>query len=187
MAEFQKMRERAREPEPIPPEWEKFLYYMRSWRVRAETGKIIIKGKDIPFSLLEQGYLRNLVAPTDDEAATNNMRMFVHLIPKHSGKHTHQGGYSLFILDGEGYTVVDGVRYDWKAGDLILLPIKKGGCEHQHFNLNPDKPARWLALNPRPMWEMLGAFVRQQEASPAWKEIHGDGVVEGSFRAILNK
>ncbi len=186
MSEQQKMREREREPEPTPPEWEVFLKYMRSWRDRAESGRVIIKGKQIPFSLLEQGSLRNLVAPTTEDAATTNMRMFVHSIPTHSGKHTHQGGYSLFVLEGEGYTVVDGVRHDWKAGDLILLPIKKGGCEHQHFNKNPGTPARWLALNPRPMWEMLGAFVKQQEASPAWTEAHGDGVVKGSFRDVLN-
>ena len=185
MTEFTGVRQREREPDELPPEWEAFFRWMRQWRHRAEEGAIVIKGKQRPYRLIEQGHIKNLVSPTDPDAATTNIRLFIHLIPKHSGRHTHQGGYSLFVLDGKGYTVVDGKRYDWKAGDLIVLPIKKGGCEHQHFNLDPNKPSRWLAINPRPLWEVLGAFVRQNDQSPDWKETHGDGVVSRQDQ-ILN-
>ena len=97
------------------------------------------------------------------------MWMFVHDIRSHSGRHRHQGGLALFVLEGKGYTTVDGVRHDWEKGDLILLPIKENGVEHQHFNLDPDKPSRWLALAPLPLWDQLGWELTQVEEHPDWK------------------
>ena len=40
--------------------------------------------------------------------------------------HRHQGGLALFVLDGRGHTIVNGVTHDWEAGDLILLPVAPG-------------------------------------------------------------
>ena len=93
----------------------------------------------------------------------------VKVIHHHSGKHRHQGGLAIFVLEGAGYTVVDGKRYDWKAGDLILLPIKPGGVSHQHFNADPKKPARWLALITNSYRPHLGYEIVQIEDSPDWK------------------
>ncbi len=39
---------------------------------------------------------------------------FIHEVKVHSGKHKHQGGIQLFVLDGEGYTVVDGKKMEWE-------------------------------------------------------------------------
>ena len=62
--------------------------------------------------------------------------------------------------------VVDGARQDWKKGDLILLPLKQGGVEHQHFNTDPNKPARWLALIYAPFQDSMAHFLDQKEESP---------------------
>src|SRR5690242_9499378 len=84
---------------------------------------------------LVKGRLRFYIARSSDTgSALNQWLVFQHDIHTHSGKHRHQGGLAIFVLEGEGYTEVDGVRIDWEAGDLILLPIKPDGCEHQHFN-----------------------------------------------------
>ena len=32
----------------------------------------------------------------------------MHEIHTHTGKHNHQGAMGLFVLEGEGYTIVDG-------------------------------------------------------------------------------
>ena len=133
LTEFEGVRQREAEPWHLPPEFEAHAVYQRDWRIRAEQGRRVIKGKVNPFVLVEQGYIRNYVNPTQTDVATTNMRVFQHIFKKVTGKHTHQGGYSLFIVEGNGYTVVDGVRYDWKAGDLVLLPIKKGGLRAPAF------------------------------------------------------
>lgn len=74
------------------------------------------------------------------------------------------------VLEGKGYTVVDGIRYDWEKDDLILLPVKPNGCEHQHFNADPSgKAAEWMAFIFNPYFEALGAPLEQKAESPDWK------------------
>lgn len=146
-------------------------------RIGLEQGRIIIKGKQTPSELGEQGHIKTLSNTWLYDTASDNMTLFVHDIPKQTGKHVHQGTYSLFVIEGKGYTVVDGVRSDWEAGDLILLPVKAGGVEHQHFNLEKNKHSRWLAIRSRPLVEMIGRRIEQREVSPDWKEEHGEKLV----------
>lgn len=60
------------------------------------------------------------------------------------------------MIEGRGWTVVDGIRHGWEAGDLILLPLKPGGVEHQHFNAEPAKPCVWLGIIHGGLWDALG-------------------------------
>lgn len=176
---MEREKEREREAElTATPELQATMDWIKEEKTRLKQGQILIKGKTKPYELIEQGILKWVSLANNKNTASDNMVMFVHLIPSHSGRHTHQGGYSLFILEGKGYTTIDGVRYDWEEGDLAVLPIKAGGVEHQHFNLDPDKPSRWLALSSRPMVEMLSRRVDERAVSPEWHKIHGDQVRE---------
>lgn len=157
--------------------WQAHRNWKKEIRFRAEQGKIIIKAKEQSFEVGPQGYHRFVLAPWMKDIAHNFMFFHSQLIPHHSGRHTHQGGIGIFILEGKGYSVVDGVRYDWKEGDMIMLPIKKGGCEHQHFNLDPSKPAKWLRVGPLHTFELMGGYSYQKELAPAWKEKYGDHYV----------
>ncbi len=65
-----------------------------------------------------------------------------------SGKHRHQGGVAIHILEGRGYTVADGDRYDWQKGDLLTLPVKPDGVVFQHFNASEKEPALLIAAEP---------------------------------------
>ncbi len=137
-------------------------------RQRAE-GKVIIRGKDKEWEQSRQGLLKFMLYQTDwDDVGTPGWHLFINTIKQHSGRHTHQGGLVLFVLDGKGYTVVDGVRYDWEEDDLILLPIKPGGCEHQHFNTDPTKPAVWMAFSFRVMGDVVTVGRSQQADHPDW-------------------
>ncbi len=46
------------------------------------------------------------------------------------GKHAHMEAI-LYVLDGEGYTVVDGERFDWKKGSC--LHVQGPQTVHEHF------------------------------------------------------
>ena len=49
---------------------------------------------------------------------------------------------AFYILDGAGYEIHDGVRYDWEAGDVIDIPP----CTiYQHFHADPARPARLIS------------------------------------------
>lgn len=166
---------RVRPSSPLPP-----VEQQSKWRVREkkglEEGIIVVKGKASPYILREQGYIRHYSLPWMDDTSHDILMMFMHQVPVHSGKHIHQGGFGLFVLDGKGYTVVDGVRHDWEEGDLILLPIKAGGVEHQHFNLDPNKPSRWLAMTSRIFREVLSRRTKQRSLAPDWQELKGNKV-----------
>ena len=32
------------------------------------------------------------------------------------------------MIDGTGYSIVDGERVDWEKGDLVLLPLRPDGA-----------------------------------------------------------
>jgi quercetin dioxygenase-like cupin family protein len=59
----------------------------------------------------------------------------------HSGAHKH-GEEAIYILEGEGYSVVDDVRYDWRKNSVLLIPF---GVVHQHFNRGTTT-ARYLSV-----------------------------------------
>jgi gentisate 1,2-dioxygenase len=64
-------------------------------------------------------------------------------------KHRHPGEAILYVVDGEGHSVIDGVQYEWKTGDA---PIVHQYVWHQHFNGSPDRPATVIRMH---MWESV--------------------------------
>ena len=75
------------------------------------------------------------------------------------------------VLDGHGYTLIDGVRFDWKRGDTFHLP---SGSVHQHFNLDPGRPATHVALSGGPPYEVLGDYWAIESAGDHYVD-PGDG------------
>ena len=57
-----------------------------------------------------------------------------------SHKHTHTEAM-LYVLEGRGYSVIDGKRFDWEQGDAVHVPPRM--TEHEHFN---DSDARTRTL-----------------------------------------
>ncbi len=133
-----------------------------------QKGKRVIKHKDLEWQKSRQGILKTYSSPHKQDMCAPFWLLFVHHIEKQSGKHIHQGGLPIFVLKGKGHSIVDGVRYNWKKGDLILLPIKPGGVEHQHFNDDPNEPAEWMALRWYPITDYLANTTKQVEARPGW-------------------
>ena len=92
---------------------------------------------------------------------------------------------AFYILDGRGYEIHDGVRYDWKAGDIAIVHMN---CVHQHFNADPDKPARALVMKPKPLLIFMNMLF-QQTVIPRPKEAAtpaGEGYVPRHFETNHN-
>ena len=62
---------------------------------------------------------------------------------KYQSRHRHGGEAWLLGVSGEGYSVVDDVRHDWAAGDLVVVDHWQW---HQHFNVG-DEPGRYLPIS----------------------------------------
>jgi len=146
------------------------IEYFRSLRERARSGNIVIEGDLIPWEQNRNSRSKFYFHRQKPDTALMNVTMFVQDIHTHSGEHRHQGGVVIYVVDGEGWTTVDGVKHPWQKGDLLLLPIKPDGVSHQHFNANPEKPARWLAFLFEPFREYLAEEMVQVKPSPDWHE-----------------
>jgi mannose-6-phosphate isomerase-like protein (cupin superfamily) len=59
-----------------------------------------------------------------------------------SGSHRHAHTEAmLYVLEGNGYSMIDGQRYDWQEGDAVHVPPRM--TVHEHFN---DSDARTRTL-----------------------------------------
>ena len=140
-------------------------------RERAAKGLIHVKDVDQQWELNRQGRCRFYAHLGRTDLANPDWICFRHEIHTHSGMHVHQGGLALFVTRGRGSTVVDGRRADWRAGDVILLPVEPGGVEHQHFN-EGDEPCEWIAFAFNPWLDAMGNGYEQRENHPDYR---GDG------------
>lgn len=165
----EKVLERGREPEPRETVYDQ-LRRIDNERIKGRLeGKVVIKGKELNWAQSRQGFSKWYSWDKKwEELGVSGWRIFINLIKNHGGKHRHQGGLAIFVLSGKGYTVVDGAKYDWEEGDLLLLPIKPDGCEHQHFNEDPEKASQWMAFIFTPLRDPIGVEFLQREDHPDW-------------------
>ena len=169
MAEGERVRERERPPIQENP-YERVLKQRRDLAERNAKGPVVIHKADREVFMSRQGKLQFFMDPvTFKETPLQQWRVFTHEIGTKSGRHRHQGGLLIYVLEGKGYSIVDGERWDWEKGDLVLLPMRPGGVEHQHFNLDPAKPSTWAAFINIPIQEYLASDLQQVETSPEFK------------------
>jgi len=91
---------------------------------------------------------------------------------------------AFYILDGHGYEVHDGIRYDWEAGDIAIV---HNNCVHQHFNADPVKPARALVIKTKPMYMFMNMlFQKLVEPRPTEPSATGKGYVARQDEADFN-
>ena len=125
----------------------------------------VIKGRDLTFNDGPQSFSKHFVEPIDGLGQTLHVHLEEYAPGGRTQKHGHVNEAAFYILDGTGYEVHDGVRYDWKAGDVAIV---HNNCVHQHHNADPDKPARALVLKSKPMFLFLNMlFQKTVEPRPA--------------------
>ena len=164
-----KTKTKVRESGADPSVYEIHYKARKDFIQRQNTGKLLVKSIEREFENSRQGRVKFILYPNVwPENALQDWAVFMQDIVRHSGKHRHQGSLVIFVLEGRGYTVVDGVRMDWKKNDLILLPLKPGGVEHQHFNLQPGEPCTWLAFIHIPTYDQVASVTEQLELSPLY-------------------
>src|ERR671935_2251549 len=88
------------------------------------------------------------LGPGDDPFLTQTIQ--VHFVEIPAGKsnhgHGHQNEAVFYILQGSGYEIHDDKRYDWEAGDLVVVHTDS---VHRHFN-DADETPKPLAVKAQP-------------------------------------
>lgn len=83
----------------------------------------------------------------------------------HNKMHRHVNEAVIYILSGRGYSIIQregepAMRVDWEEGDMFSPPLL---AWHQHFNTDPKRPARYLAVTNVPLMIKMGLFRKEQK------------------------
>jgi gentisate 1,2-dioxygenase len=154
--------------------WDELIALRDRQRKETRGALQVIKRKDLPREVNSQGVMRWYLHPAIRDVVVNPMMFFEQEIPpgSRSGRLKFQGGQVMMILEGQGYTLVDGVKYPWAAGDVVNLPLRPDGIIVQHFNTDPNKPAIFVATEAN-WFEATtvdrGCGFEQMEDAPEYK------------------
>ncbi len=104
--------------------------------------KFVARDREIPWVRTRQDARAKIMIANELGFATMGSNVLKGEIPVgwHTGKHRH-GEESMHILQGEGFTVVAGQRFDWHQHSTLQIPYR---AEHQHFNTG-SVPAQYLS------------------------------------------
>lgn len=102
----------------------------------------LARDKDIPWVATPQDAKVKLMIAEELGFTTMGSNVLKAEIPIgwHTGCHRH-GEESLHFLEGEGFSIVAGQRFDWHAGTTLQIPF---WAEHQHFNTG-SSPAQYIS------------------------------------------
>lgn len=130
--------------------WDELLAMRDRQREQRKNGVMVIKGSSLPQEINRQGLMRWYLHPAITDTILNTHMFFEQEIPpgSRSGRLKFQGEQVMYILEGKGYTLIDGVKHHWKAGDVVNLPLRKLGIVIQHVNEDPDLRAIFVATEP---------------------------------------
>ena len=131
---------------------------------RNSRRKKVVRPSEMPWEMSRQGLLKHLI----NEGMNTRMETvdaYMQILPpgSRSGKHRHLAEECVYVLEGRGYDihqdcdveitdvfewkpVEETKRFEWEAGDVIYIPPN---TIHQHFNADPDKPARFISSQNR--------------------------------------
>ena len=130
--------------------WEELLKLRDRQREQTRNGIQVIKEAELPQEVSRQGLMRWYLHPMIKDTCLSVLLFFQQEIPpgSRSGRLKFQGGQVMMITEGQGYTMIDGVKHPWKKGDVVNLPLRADGIIVQHFNTDPNNPATFVATEP---------------------------------------
>ncbi|HTE83885.1 MAG TPA: cupin domain-containing protein [Dehalococcoidia bacterium] len=99
----------------------------------------------------------NLLDPGQEPFRTQSLQSHFVILPPggRNDGHGHQNEAFFYILEGRGYELHDGQRYDWSEGDAVVV---HNDCVHWHNNADSDRRAVALVIKAKPLWLFLGLW-----------------------------
>ena len=130
--------------------WDAILELRDDQRENRKSGIQVIKERDLPLEVNKQGLMRWYMHPDIKDTILTTNVVYVQEIPpgSRSGRLRFQGDQVIYVVEGRGYTMLDGTKHPWKAGDCLNLPLRKPGIVVQHFNDDPEVTAKFIAVEP---------------------------------------
>jgi hypothetical protein len=130
--------------------WDELVALRDRQRQARKTAIQVVRLSELPLENNQHGLMRWYLHPSITDTILSTLAIYRQEIPPGSrtGRLKFQGGQIMFIVEGCGYTMLDGVKHAWETGDVLNLPTRRDGIIVQHFNADPNKPAAFLAVEP---------------------------------------
>ncbi|MFK5977527.1 MAG: cupin domain-containing protein [Rhizobiaceae bacterium] len=77
---------------------------------------------------------------------------------EHTKAHRHTGNIIYQVAKGEGYSIINGKRFDWKEKDIFCVPP---WMWHEHCNISSGDDACLFSFNDLPTMHKLGFYAEQ--------------------------
>src|SRR6266567_2958673 len=99
----------------------------------------------------------SIIDPGQEDFRTQSLQCHFVILPPggRNDGHGHQNEAFFYILEGKGFELHDGKRYDWSEGDAVVV---HNDCVHWHNNADPDHRAVALVIKAKPTWLFLGLW-----------------------------
>jgi gentisate 1,2-dioxygenase len=103
------------------------------------------------------GLLIEYIDPTTGQPVYRTMTFFAQLLRPGEQTLPVRTMANLLVspFEGEGYSIVDGKRHEWKKFDTLAIP---GGSWFEHHNLSADKPLYLFVASDEPVLKKLGLY-----------------------------
>jgi gentisate 1,2-dioxygenase len=121
------------------------------------------------------GVLMEYTHPGTGGHVMPTMACYIQLIRPHERllAHRHTGGAVYYVAQGEGVTIIDGVEFRWRRGDVFTVP---SWTLHEHASTSSED-AILFSISDQPVLEAMNLF--REEASA-----DGHQAVTSSFTPI---
>lgn len=149
-----------------------YVFFARDEMEKRKKAPVLMKAEDVATRFKSE---HNVALIVDPKLGFNNriIRMWINkLLP---GSEEGPGGWKvlghrhtveavIYIKQGRGYSIVDGKRYDWEAGDFICVPYF---AWHRHVT-EGDGEMHYMACTTQPLSKSLGVAVYEDERYPEY-------------------
>jgi quercetin dioxygenase-like cupin family protein len=139
----------------------------RSARVSASLRKppVVARGAKVPWIRTRQDARVQMLIGAATGFPTQGTALLRAEIPPgwKTGRHVH-GEEAIHVLTGTGYALIDGARYEWKAGTTLHIPFN---AEHQLVNAG-EIPAMYVSAvtHDLDLAANIGRLEQLEEAGP---------------------
>ncbi len=117
---------------------------------------------------------KSIVNPMKTDIAQSIETHISVIAPRGTGqRHGHMNSAIFYCLRGKGYDIHDGRRFDYEAGDIMVV---ENGCVHQHFNASEDEDLVLLVMKAKPLFLFMHMLFQKiakyppKEAVPGWED-----------------
>ena len=136
--------------------------FIDTWRTYRQS---VIRKDDVVLQPTARGMRSGVYMGWDGDRPTRSLDAWVHEVDPGTVTtiHRHSWDAILFVVDGSGWTEVDGVRYEWKTWDAIHIPAWSW---HRHGN-DGTRPGRFMSYSSEPtLWTLGMSLIEDRGHEP---------------------